>query len=338
MKLMFIILACIGIPNVNSMDYKKALLPTIVPPTPKLLTRPLVTYATTKEQEEIIEELRSLQSRPELVMPRVDTNEVNQMINEAFQSDTSYRNKTEIAVSIGTPEARQWLLEQTKKPEMFQEALKTLHEYIEQKDFANAQRLLEWTALDANGNSFLVRYRDRFNSSFAHRTLHDSQMLALILDAGANPDARNREYLTPLHVAARSGNLDSVKYLLRAGANPNVRVTNPANPWIETPLFCAIEQFRSTINPDRQYKFFKIAAYLVINKEGMGGNANYDFQNSKGVSAKAYVNQIVGNSLEIQKLKELMLYRKPQNYRSGDSNVVTSLADARDWRKPVVVN
>lgn len=313
---MFIILTCIGMPNVNSMDYKKALLPKIVPPTPKLLTRPLVTYATAEEQEEIIEELRSLQSRPELIMPRVETDKVNQIINEAFQSDTSYRNKTEIAVSIRTPQAQQWLIDQMRKPEMFQEALKTLHEYIEQKDFDNAQQLLQWTALDANGNSCLVRYRDKFNTSFAHRTLHDAQMLALILDAGANPDARNREYLTPLHVAARSGNLDSVKYLLRAGANPNVRVTNPANPWIETPLFCAIEQFRSTINPDRQYKFFKIAAYLVINKEGMGGNANYDFQNSKGVSAKAYVNQIVGNSVEIQKLKELMFY-KP--YKPGSS-------------------
>lgn len=334
MKIIFTILACIIVPNINCMDYKKALLPKkIVIPTRKPSTPAKISYATPEEQNEIIEELRLLQSRPELVTPRVDTTEVNQIITEAFQNGANYRTKTEIAISIGTAQAQQWLLDQMRDPQMFQEALKTLHEYIDQQDYDNTQQLLEWTALDANGNSCLVRYRDKFSTSLVHRTLHNPDMLALVLDAGANPDARNREYQTPLHIATYAGNFDSVKYLLRAGANPNVRVTNPVYPWIETPLFCAIEQFRATTDPDRQYKFFKIAAYLVINKEGTGGRANYDTPNSKNISAKAYVAQIKGNSIELNKLKELMTY-KP--HTPGSSRQASS--SRRHYGRYVVVN
>jgi hypothetical protein len=292
------------------MDYKKALLPTIVlPPTRKPVTLAKISYATPEEQDEIIEELRLSQSRPELVTPRVDTTLVDKEIKEKYARNQGYYSQMEIAVSVGIPAARQWLVEQLHNPEMFQEALETLKEYIANNDSDKVEQLLQWTASDAVGNSCLIRYRDRFNTSYAHLTLENPEMLSLVLAAGANPNAQDRDGLTPLHKATLSGNLDSIKMLLIAGAHPEIKVTNRVNPWIETPLLSAIFKFNGTRHADTQYHFFKIAAHLIINKDGNGEHARSDTKNSKGVSAQAYVQQIPGNNKELNKLRDLMYWR-----------------------------
>lgn len=332
MKFLWII-ALAGVPQALCMSYKDAALVSLSKNNMPFKNA-TVTLATPDEQEEIINDLRILQARPGLITPRVDTALTNKEINEKYKNNQGYYSLTEIAVSLGTTAAGQWLLEQMQKPEMFQEALEALKEYITNKDHDKVKQLLQWTACDANGNSCLIRYRDRINTSFAHLTLEDPDMLSLVLDSGANPDALNQEYVTPLHRAARKGNLESVKRLLRAGANPNVQVTNRTNPFIETPLLSAIFKFRNSRNKHTQYLFFKIAAYLVINKEGSGGNADYDAPNSVGISAKDMVGNIRGNSREVAKLKDLMLYRKPPSFRSSDSNAIISLANTQPWRRP----
>lgn len=296
------------------------------------------TFATPEEQEAIIAELRESQSRPDLVTPRLDTTLIQKEITEKHEKNNGYYTLTEIAVSLGTPEAGQWLLDQMQKPEMFHETLNTLKESITNKRYDTVEKLLQWTACDAQGNSCLIRYRDRLNTSFAHLTLADPEMLSLVLDAGANPDARSRDYLTPLHQAAKEGNLESVKRLLRAGAKPDIHVKNPTNPFLETPLLSAVFQFRNSNNPEVKYLFFKIAAYLVINKEGTGGNADYNAPNSVGISAKEMVRHIDGRSREVAKLKDLMLYIKPHRFRSNDSSSSVSLADTQQWRRAIKVN
>ncbi len=337
MKILWIMLTVTIFAQTYCMSYRDAALLSLSKKNTLVKDAP-VTFATPEEQKEIIAELKESQSRPDLITPRVDTTLVNKEINEKYTQNQKYYSTTQIAVSMGTPAAGQWLLDQMQKPEMFHEALEALKEYITNNDLVHAKQLLEWTALDAEGNSCLIRYRDRFNTSFAHLTVGNPDMLSLVLDAGANPDARNRDNLTPLHRAAREGNLESVKRLLRAGAKPNVTVLNRENPFIETPLLAAIFQFRNSHNPDTQYCFFKIAAYLVINKEGSGGNADYDAPNSVGISAKDMVRHIDGKSREVAKLKDLMLYRKPLRFRSSDSNAVVSLANTQDWRRPIGVS
>jgi len=48
-------------------------------------------------------------------------------------------------------------------------------------------------------------------------------MASLLLDRGADPDARNWDDVTPLHQAVRARNLAVVQILLERGADPNAR-------------------------------------------------------------------------------------------------------------------
>lgn len=60
----------------------------------------------------------------------------------------------------------------------------------------------------------------------------DSEMLRLLIRHGANLDAAKSDGLTPLMTAAYSGQLESVKILVEAGANPNsVHDLDPSKPF-----------------------------------------------------------------------------------------------------------
>ena len=55
-------------------------------------------------------------------------------------------------------------------------------------------------------------------------------MLELLLSAGANINAQNIVGDAPLHKAALNGRALSTDYLLRSGANVNIRYAMPPSP------------------------------------------------------------------------------------------------------------
>lgn len=59
----------------------------------------------------------------------------------------------------------------------------------------------------------------------------DVELVRILLKAGANPKARDKESLTPLHLAAGGGDAACVRLLLASGADPNAR-----NDFDRTPL------------------------------------------------------------------------------------------------------
>lgn len=55
-------------------------------------------------------------------------------------------------------------------------------------------------------------------------------MVELLVDGGANPNAKGLDDDTPLHDATTSGNLKMVKFLIDHGAEPFVRNTKGKTP------------------------------------------------------------------------------------------------------------
>lgn len=68
------------------------------------------------------------------------------------------------------------------------------------------------------------------------------EMVALLLDKGADINARNDIQNTPLHEAAWHGHLETVKFLLEKGANPNLTAVDG-----KTPLALAKKAYRTEI-------------------------------------------------------------------------------------------
>ena len=55
-------------------------------------------------------------------------------------------------------------------------------------------------------------------------------IVAMLLEAGADPNTRQRHGFTPLHAAAANGDIADVEALLAAGADPNARNDDGATP------------------------------------------------------------------------------------------------------------
>lgn len=64
----------------------------------------------------------------------------------------------------------------------------------------------------------------------ADRDEERPEVLQALIDAGAKVNARNKDGETALFLAARSGNVESVRVLLMAGADPNIRNEDGESP------------------------------------------------------------------------------------------------------------
>jgi ankyrin repeat protein len=90
---------------------------------------------------------------------------------------------------------------------------------------ARAVRAAIRRGVDPNG-----RFRRRTLLNWAAQEGRDAVMAAL-LAAGADPDRPDGDLrVRPLHTAAGAGHIRIVRRLLRAGANPNVRVKGMGTP------------------------------------------------------------------------------------------------------------
>jgi ankyrin repeat protein len=96
---------------------------------------------------------------------------------------------------------------------------------------ADAVRLLlaRGAAVDRNGTGWMTGTSLHAGASGSHATV-----VRVLLDAGADPNNRQRHGYTPLHSAAANGDLESVELLLEAGADP--AATNDDG---QTPLMLA---------------------------------------------------------------------------------------------------
>lgn len=65
---------------------------------------------------------------------------------------------------------------------------------------------------------------------FAAKVLYNSRYAQMLLDAGADANARNKAGETPLHLAARAGNRDIVALLLQKGADAGAQANDGATP------------------------------------------------------------------------------------------------------------
>ena len=70
----------------------------------------------------------------------------------------------------------------------------------------------------------------RYALHVASRWTRDSAVIAVLVQAGADVNARDSTGETPLHRAVVEGRIPSVEALLAAGADANARDTNGATP------------------------------------------------------------------------------------------------------------
>lgn len=293
------------------------------------------TFHAKSEEEEIITFLRSKQSRPKEVIQPLDTQAVNKEINEQWTRGNGYTSKTDIALLIDTPHARQWLLNRCQKDKEFLEVLQDLISFITNNETTKVKKLLAWTAADKCGNSFLVRYEHPTIKpfSFTDITYNNPEMLSMVLAAGSNPDGQDelgntplhhacmhknssatRVLLfygaktayanscgeTPLHIACTSGDYESVAALLEYHADANAK--NPKSWQLETPLLCALTSCQT--NPNKE-QFFLIIQKL-ISKSTQPKRADYSQLNYQGISAQDIVRRLPDNHEIYRKLKDLI--------------------------------
>ena len=115
-----------------------------------------------------------------------------------------------------------------------------LHEAAEKGDVQEVKRILEMgenvdarttrdrTTADETKPAFLSALESTLDSS-GSTPLHvaasngHAEVVALLLEKGADPNAQNRLEVTPLHMAAKNGHLPVVEMLVAHGADVNAR-------------------------------------------------------------------------------------------------------------------
>lgn len=103
-------------------------------------------------------------------------------------------------------------------------------------------------------SSNLIDYKRNINEMVSNETLlyiaasnGDLEIVALLIDEGANVNVGNNHNCTPLHAAVSSNNPDVVALLLKKKANPNACNNNN-----NTPLHYAVREFFQEIGTNSE--------------------------------------------------------------------------------------
>ena len=146
---------------------------------------------------------------------------INRLIELEADREASYLDHTplDLAVRLGRPKALQALLDKKCDPEGYQDGggnYGPLHGACIQKDTEIVQILLRAGAqIDREG----YEGEQPLHVAAAH---NNPDIIRLLLNAGADPNVlAEREFRTPLHRAATDGKLRTVKALLAGGADPD---------------------------------------------------------------------------------------------------------------------
>jgi hypothetical protein len=116
----------------------------------------------------------------------------------------------------------------------YSEALIDSFEYKIEIDLDEVKRRIaaavQNSALDANAGGGWTALHYAVGPSVYDKP-NQNEVCRLLLDAGADVNALNRDFSTPLMYASLDGSADIVEFLLKRGANPDLK-----NDWGETAL------------------------------------------------------------------------------------------------------
>lgn len=144
---------------------------------------------------------------------------------------------------------------------------------VRDRDFATVRDLVE------QPGSTVINIRDRSTGEAALHIVtreRDSQWLLYLLRQNANPDIRDREGNTPLHIAAQIGYLEAADWLRIVNADLNAR-----NNRGETPLILAVQQRNAALvrqlvdagaNPDIADSVIGLSARDYAARDGRSGD------------------------------------------------------------------
>ncbi len=146
---------------------------------------------------------------------------INRLIELEADREATYLDHTplDLAVRLGRPKALQALLDKKCDPEGYQDGggnYGPLHSACIQKDTEIVQILLQAGAqIDREG----YEGEQPLHVAAAH---NNPDIIRLLLNAGADPNVlAENEFRTPLHCAATDGKLRTVRALLAGGADPD---------------------------------------------------------------------------------------------------------------------
>ena len=84
--------------------------------------------------------------------------------------------------------------------------------YLDKYEEDNGEELKENELFDETGNTIIHK---------AASLGHAESLMLLLERTGAKPDILNQSLATPLHLACKNNRLDSAKFLIGCGVDPN---------------------------------------------------------------------------------------------------------------------
>ncbi|MDR3285711.1 MAG: ankyrin repeat domain-containing protein [Holosporales bacterium] len=90
---------------------------------------------------------------------------------------------------------------------------------VERGDYKKVEELI----LNSENKDVLVNAKDGWTPLHIAAARGDTEVVQVLVGAGANKEARDRNGFTPLHIAAARGNTEVVQVLVDAGANEEAK-------------------------------------------------------------------------------------------------------------------